>query len=68
MNANQLITALTYAEVDGSIAIDTRRVIRDERFALTAAVNSGDGQLIKAAMAEAMRVAKMWGVELTARA
>lgn len=64
MNANQLATKLTFAEVDGALPSDTRKMMQDERFALSAAIRTGDGQKIKDAMAEAERVAKMWGVEL----
>lgn len=55
---------LTRAEVDGSLAGDTRRVLRDERVALGFALRSGDGARIAAAAKEARRVAAMWGVAL----
>lgn len=64
MSAQQVVKALTFAEVDGSIAADARRVLRVEREQLTAAVRSGDGAKINAAKAEAERVAAMWGVRL----
>ena len=64
MNAQQIITKLTYAEVDSNLAADTQRMMRDERFDLSAAVASKDGKKIESAIAEAKRVAKMWGVEL----
>lgn len=62
MNATQLITQLELAEVSSEHAGDTRRMMRDERFALVAAVRSGDAKAIKDATIEAQRVAKMWGV------
>ena len=65
MTANQMITKLIHIEATGKHQPDTRRMMRDERFALTAACKSGDGRKIKDAMREARRVAKMWGVELT---
>jgi hypothetical protein len=64
MNAGQMITKLTYAEVDSNLAADAQRMMRDERFALSAAVESKDGDKIAAAMEEAKRVAAMWGVSL----
>lgn len=64
MNAAQLITKLTNAETNHALAADTRRMMQQERFALTAAVQSGVGDKIKAATEEAQRVAKMWGVTL----
>ena len=64
MNANQIIAALTAAEVNAAYQPDTRRMMRDERFSVTAAAQSGDGQRISAAVAEARRVAEMWGVSL----
>ena len=57
----QTINILTRAEVNKAFAADARRVIRNERMALTVAVNKGEN--IAAAHAEAVRVAKMWGVE-----
>jgi hypothetical protein len=64
MSASQIISALTWCEVDGKLTPVCRQVLRDERFALTAAVRSGDGADIAAAAKEAIRVAEMWGVRL----
>lgn len=64
MSAQRMINALTFAEVDSRYASDTRRMMRNERFRLQAALAGGDGAKISAAMAEALRVAAMWGVEL----
>ena len=64
MTANQMLSKLAFAEVSATYSADTRRAIRDERTALAAAANSKDGPRIAAAMAEAKRVAEMWGVAL----
>ena len=66
MNAAQMISKLEMIEVSSKIENDTRRMMRNERFALLAAVASRDGGKLKAAMAEAVKVADMWGVSLTA--
>jgi len=60
----RLLSRLERCEVNGSLAPDCRRVLRDERFALAAACRSGDGARIRSAVAEAIRVAEMWGVSL----
>lgn len=62
MTIQRLIHRLTQAEVSARHDAQTRRMMRDERFALTAAVQSRDQARIRAAMAEAQRVAAMWGV------
>lgn len=59
-----LHTRLTYAELDGSLAADCRRIIRGERIQLGLALGSGDGLRIAAAATEALRVAAMWSVEV----
>ena len=64
MNASQMIAAMDWVEVSSEYEADTRRMILEERESLTAAVKSGDGTDIQAAMAEAQRVATMWGVDL----
>lgn len=64
MNATQILSKLEWAEVNGKLEPDTRRMMRNERFAVKAAVESGDGRKIKAAIAEALSVADMWGVGL----
>ena len=51
---------LVSAEVDPTRAADTRRMLRNERFALAAALRSGDATKIAAARDEALRVAQMW--------
>lgn len=61
---NKIITRLTFAEVDANLEGDTRRMMREEREALQAAVHSGDGRRITAAVTEARRVADMWGVRI----
>ena len=60
--AQQIITRLSRVEVSARYDAQTRRMMRDERVALTAAVQSRDQSRIRAAMAEAQRVAEMWGV------
>ena len=60
MSAAQLHAYLVSAEVDGGRAPDCRRVLRDERFALAAAMRRGDSTEISAARREAARVAAMW--------
>lgn len=64
MNAQQILTKLEFAEVNGSLEPDTRRMMQSERFAVKAAVESGDGRKIQAAIAEALSVADMWNVSL----
>lgn len=66
-DAQQLMTALTFAEVDATYDAQTRAMMRDERIALSVAMRGGDRRKIAAAMTEAQRVATMWGVEITAR-
>jgi len=63
-NAQQIVNSLTYSEVDAALQPDTRRMMRNERFSLQAAIQSGDAGKINAAKAEALRVAGMWGVAL----
>ena len=60
----QLLAKLEFAEVNAKLQPDTRDMMRDERFALLAAIHSADGKIIASAMTEAQRVAKMWGVKL----
>lgn len=64
MTTQQLLNKLTWREVDNRLAPDTRVMMRQERFALQAAVDSRDTAKIQAATAEARRVAEMWGVQL----
>lgn len=64
MNANQIVGKLVEAEMIDLREPDARRVIRDERMRLQAAVQSGDAEQVAAAMKEAVRVAGMWGVTL----
>jgi hypothetical protein len=56
----ELYNKLIAAEVDGKRAPDCRRVLRDERFALGRALQSGDRAAIARAAAEAQRVWDMW--------
>ena len=62
MNAQQLSKALDFAEVNGKLAPDCRRVMVDENMVLKSALQSGDATRIKSAKDEAERVARMWGV------
>ena len=55
-----LVSYLTVAEIDTDRAADCRRVLMQERFALSAALDSGDAAKIAAARDEAVRVATMW--------
>ena len=67
MTTKKLINALSWTEVGvPKVAPDTKRMLIEQRFALQAAVESGDKNRIAAANAEAIRVAGMWGVSLTA--
>lgn len=67
MNAAQLIARFELCEVDRRVASDARRMMRDERMSLLAAVSSGDGKRIAATITEAKRVAAMWGIDLESR-
>lgn len=60
----QVLNALEFAQVNGSLAADCRKVLGDECNAVRAALQSGDGAKIAAAVKEANRVATMWGVSL----
>jgi len=64
MNAGQMLATLERVEVSADRAPDCRRIIGQERIALADALRSQDPQRIAAAMAEARRVAQMWGVQL----
>lgn len=66
LSAGQMIRRLTEIECAAEYADqpDLRRVMRDERFALTAAVKAEHGGRIADCMAETVRVADMWGVDL----
>ncbi len=64
MNAAQMVRAMQWVEVSSEYAPDTRRMIRNERIAVTAAVKSGKG--IAEAIAQANETAAMWGVDLAA--
>ena len=65
MNANQLISKLTWEEVTSKDA-DRRRILRNERMNLQVAVKSGDAIRVGRALREAHDVAVMWGVEFDA--
>jgi hypothetical protein len=60
MSAQQIISRLIAVEIDGSYDYLTRRMMRDERMRVQAAIQCGRG--IAEAKAEAERVARMWGV------
>ena len=62
MNAQHALNSIEKIEVNGSIAIDARAAMRDERFAILAAIRKKQG--VGEAVAEANRVAKMWGLTL----
>lgn len=64
VNPQALVSSLEWCEVDGSLAPDCRRTLRDERFSLVNALRSGDGAKIAAARDEAVRVMGMWGIEV----
>lgn len=64
MTINQMISRIAWIELDRKYDADCRRVMQQERFALTAAARSGDPSRIKAAMDEARRVAAMWQVPI----
>ena len=65
MTAQQIIASIEWVEVNGRVAEDARRVMQEERFALVAACQAGDGRRITAACREAQRVAKMWQIDLS---
>jgi len=62
--ANQILNSLQFASLDSSLESDTRRMMRQEAIGLMVATQTGDAQVIKAAMIEAKRVANMWNVSL----
>lgn len=64
MTANQMISKLTWEEVDGRNEPDMRRVLRDVRMALQGAVRGGDPASIARAKEEAIDIAADWGVKL----
>lgn len=64
INAAKLLTSLEFCELSSDLAPDCRQVIRDERVSLSAALNSGNGAKIQSAAKEAIRIAKMWGVNV----
>ena len=65
MNANQIIDSIERAELDNDLAADCRRILREQaRYPLVAAVREGNAKTIADAMAEALIIAKMWGVNL----
>lgn len=64
MNATQMINAMEWVEVSPLYEADTRRMVRDERFALLAAVRTRDASQIQAATREAKTVCQMWDVDL----
>lgn len=64
MSPRQIEAKLEWAEVNSNYAADTRLMMQAERFSLQSALRSGDAAKIAAARDEALRVAKMWGVEI----
>jgi hypothetical protein len=64
MTPAHLHAQLQRCEIDGDLALDCRRVLKDERQALGLALQSGDGARIKAAHEETLRVCVLWGVEV----
>lgn len=65
-DARRVLRSLTYCEVDGSLESDTRLMMRNERDALAAAIESASPKLIEDATNEALRVAAMWDVAIEA--
>jgi hypothetical protein len=66
MNAQDTVNAITWIEVDAKADPDARRIMRNERFAIEAAMRTGKG--VGAAVNEAKRVASMWGLGSLLRA
>lgn len=64
MDAKKMVGKLAWAEVDAKIEPDCRSVLREERIALQAAIDSGDEAAVRSAAKETERVAAMWGVPL----
>lgn len=58
--ANAVVNTIMRAEVNGSLASDCRRALREERMKLQHAIKSGDAESISNHMAETRRVATMW--------
>ncbi len=66
-NAAQIIKALDFVEVGvPDVGPDGRRVLMAERDRVSAAVQRGDAAEIRGAIAHAIEVGEMWGVDLTA--
>ena len=63
-NTERLLGILAEAETNPRRDALCRRVLRDERLALMAAIQRGDTAHVAAVEAEARRVATMWGVAL----
>jgi hypothetical protein len=57
-----VLKRLESAELSGEMARDGQRVIRDERMALMAVMQTGTAADIYARAAEARRTAELWGV------
>ena len=64
MNARQLINKLEIVEVSSQYGAQTRDMMMQERFAVLAALKSGNRNEIGEAINETMRVAQMWDVKL----
>ena len=56
----KLVSYLEWCEVDSARAPDCRRILRNERFSLLAALRSGNTARIATVRDESVRVAKMW--------
>jgi hypothetical protein len=62
--AAAVIAALTWGELLDHDDPQRRRILRDERMHLQSAVRSADRIGVGAQLAEAIRVARMWGVDV----
>jgi len=60
MNAQDTVNAITWIEADAKADPDARRIMRDERFRIQAAMQTSGN--VGAAVNEARRVAAMWGM------
>lgn len=64
INAHKLEASLEWCEINPDLEADCRLVLRDERIALQSALRSGDREKIMDAAAEALRVCRMWNVNI----
>jgi hypothetical protein len=65
VNIQQILSRLEREEVDGQNSPDMRKVLRDERLGLMSCLQSQrDATAIGNRVKEALRVARMWGVDI----